>query len=149
MRRSAVLVGLLSILILGLISASAQAQFDELARQIPSSANAVVLVNVEKLMSSPIAIRDKWADRRDNAFASGFSLLPPDAKQAVLAMQVDLHMWVPLWETAILELDHEPSIENVVAMTGGTADVVQSREVVGLQGDAFLVKFGKSSAAFM
>lgn len=149
MRRFAIRVGLLSVVLLGLSLSNASAQMAELARQIPSSANAVAIIDVQKLMASPIAVRDKWADHRNNAFASGFSILPPDAKQAVLAMQVDLQMWVPLWEAALLELDHEPVIERVAAMTGGTADVIQERQVVGLQDDAFVLKLDKTRAAFM
>ena len=73
----------------------------------------------------------------------------PDATQAVLAMQVDLQSWIPLWEAAILELDHEPSVEKVAETTGGVADVVQGKKVVALNEDAYLVKLQKTTAAFM
>ncbi len=114
----------------------ARAQFEGLARHIPSSANAVAFVNVEKLMDSPVAKREKWSERRDAAYGSGISFLPPDSKQAVLALHMDLPMWLPLWEAAILNIDHEPSMEQVVTMTGGTADSVVGRSAVALAEDA-------------
>jgi hypothetical protein len=130
-------------------TSTARAQFAELAKRVPSSANAVALVNVEKLMTSPVAVKEKWQEKRDTAFASGVSFLPPDSKQAILAMQIDLTMWVPLWEAAILELDHEPAMDKVAEMTGGTADTVNGKEAVDLPEDAYVVKFAKSTAAFM
>jgi hypothetical protein len=126
----------------------ARCQFEELTRRVPSSANVVAFVNVEKLMASPVAIKEKWSEKRDTAFASGVSFLPPDAKQAVLAMHVDLQMWLPLWESAILELDHEPDVDKVVQVTGGSSDAIGGYQAVALQG-AYLLKFGKSTAAFM
>ncbi len=127
----------------------AHAQFDELAKKIPASADAIAIVNMVKLMASPAAIKGKWLEKRDTAYASGVSFLPPDSKQAILAAQVDLHMWMPLWEAAILELDHEPSMDKVVEMTGGTADSIGGKQAVALPEDAYVLKFGKSTAAFM
>src|SRR5262245_32497186 len=132
-----------------LATAPAAAQFDELARYIPASANAAVFVNVEKLMDSPVAKRENWAAKRDTAFASGLSFLPPDSDRAVLAMQLDLQVWLPLWEAAILQIDHEPSMETVVEMTGGSLDKVAALPAVGLPEDAFLVKLAAHSVAFM
>jgi hypothetical protein len=109
----------------------------------------VALVNVEKLLASPAAVRDNWKEKRDTAFASGVSFLPPDSKQAVLAMQIDLTMWIPLWEAAILNLDHEPSMEKIAAMTGGASDSVNSHEACALPEDAYVVKFGPRSAGLM
>lgn len=149
MRRAVLFPALLAFASIVFSVSTAYSQFKDLARRIPSSANAVVFVNVDKLMSSPVAIRDKWSERRDTAFASGVSFLPPDTKHAVLAMQVDLQMWLPLWEAAIMELDHEPSIEKIVEMTGGTSDLVGGRQAVGLPEDAYVVKFDKATTAFM
>jgi len=145
----AIVSGIWLAAIASLLESPASGQFAELARRVPSSANAVALVNVEKLMASPVAVREKWQEKRDTAFASGISFLPPDSKQAVLAMHIDLALWVELWEAAILELDHEPDMGKVAAMTGGTADTVIGREAVDLPEDAYVVKFGKSTAAFM
>jgi hypothetical protein len=132
-----------------LMARPANAQFDELARYVPSSANALVVVNVEKLMATPAAKTGRWAERRDTAFASGISFLPPDSKRAVLAKQFDLQMGVPLWEAAVLQIDHEPSMEKVVELTGGSLDKVANLPAVGLPEDAFVVKLGVRTAAFM
>jgi hypothetical protein len=132
-----------------LFASSADAQFSELARRVPRSANAIAFVNVDKLMSSPVALREGWKDHRDVAFASNVSFLPPDTNHAVLAMQLDLHLWLPLWEVALLDMDHEPIPARVAEMTGGSVDSVSGRDVVVLPEDAYAVKFGSRTAGFM
>ena len=119
MRRLPLLATAMASVAVLLLASTARAQFEELARRVPSSANAIALVNVEKLMTSPIAVKEKWAEHQSAAWDSGLSLLPPDTKQAVLAMEVDLQMWLPLWETAVMELNHEPSIDKVVRAVAG------------------------------
>jgi len=100
-------------------------------------------------VASPVAVKEKWAAKRDKAFNSGVSFLPPDSTHAVLAMQIDLEMWLTMWQVAILELDHEPHMVSVVAITGGTADEIVGRTGVALPEDAFVLKLSKSSAALM
>lgn len=139
---------LLSLLVL-VFATSANAQFAELTKKIPASANVAAFVNVEKLMESPAAIAGNWAANRDKAYASGVSFLPPDAKYAVLAMELDLQLWTPMWESAVMQLDHDPDVKNVVAMTGGAPDTIEGLSVVDLPSDAYLVKFGPNVGAFM
>ncbi|QDU29360.1 hypothetical protein ETAA8_44690 [Anatilimnocola aggregata] len=131
------------------LASPALGQFQDLAAKIPNSANVVAFVNVEKLMASPIAIQQDWASKRDKAFSSGVSFLPPDAKHAVLAMDMDLQLWTPVWEAAVIELDHNPDMAKVAQMTGGAPDVIADLQVVALPSDAYVVKFDTETAAFM
>lgn len=149
MRRALFHPILLAFAFLALQVSTAYSQFEDLAKRVPSSANALTFVNVEKLLASPVAVKGKWAERRDTAFASGVSFLPPDTKQAILAMDVDLQTWVPLWEAALMELNHSPSIEKIVEMTGGTSDLIAGRRAVALPEDAYVIQFDKTSAALM
>jgi hypothetical protein len=125
------------------------AEFAELARQVPSSANAIAFVNVEKLMESPVAKSQGWAAKRDLAYGSGLTILPPEGKYAVLANHIDLGVWVPLWEAAILTLDHEPSMSRVAGTVGGTVDSIAGHDAVAVPGDAYVIKTGDRTAALM
>jgi hypothetical protein len=142
-------VFLAAIIGLASCSLSARAQFDELIKKVPSSTNAIAIVNVEKLMASPIAVKEKWAQKKDSAFASGISFLPADTKIALLPMQLEHETWAPLWEAAIMDIDHEPSQAKAVALTGGKADTIIGREAVALPGNAYLVRLATRTVAFM
>jgi hypothetical protein len=139
----------MSLLFLVIATLPAQAQFGELTKKIPGSANVAAFVNVEKLMASPAALKGGWSEKRDKAFASGVSFLPPDANHAVIAMELDLQMWTPMWEAAVIDLDHTPDTKKISEMTGGAVDTIEGLSVVDLPSDAYLVKFGGNSAAFM
>lgn len=149
MRWLSILSVMVSLMQVGLTARVANAQLDELARYVPSSANAAAFVNVKKLMESPIAKREGWATKRDLAFGAGITMLPPDGDYAVLATQVDLEFWSPVWEAAILKLDHDPSFAKLAGATGGTLDNLAGHEAVALHGDAYVVKIGEKMAAFM
>lgn len=139
----------LTLCLLAISSGTASAQFQELAKKIPSSANVVAFINVDKLMDSPVAKAQAWAEKRDKAFASGVSFLPPDAKHAVLAMEVDLQTWMTMSEAAILELDHNPDVKQVAEMSGGAVDSIEGLSVVDLPSDAYLIRFDAETGAFM
>jgi hypothetical protein len=142
-------VFLTAIIGLALCAASVRAQFEELVKKVPSSTNAIAFVNVEKLMASPIAVKEKWAQKKDSAFASGVSFLPSDAKVALLPMQLEHETWAPMWEAAIMDIDHEPSQAKAVALTGGKADTIIGREAVALPGNAYLVRLATKTVAFL
>ncbi|WP_425619426.1 hypothetical protein NA78x_003167 [Anatilimnocola sp. NA78] len=127
----------------------ARGQFQDLASKVPVSANVAAFVNVEKLMSSPIALKQDWASKREKAYSSGVSFLPPDAKHAILVMDLDLQLWTPNWEAAVIELDHNPDMAKVAEMTGGAPDTIEGLQVVALPSDAYVVKFDSDTAAFM
>lgn len=124
-----------------------RAQFAPLAQMIPDDANAIVLVDVDKVLSSPLAQRAHWRERREQAFSAGVSFLPPDANKAVLAANLDLETLTHVWEIAALELEQDVTTAKLVEVTGGVADKVGAHEAVVLPGDAFLVRFGGRAVA--
>ena len=50
------------VVLLAARSGLAQGPFDTLARRIPSGANAIVLVNVDKIMQSQVAMGEGWRE---------------------------------------------------------------------------------------
>lgn len=136
-------------LVVAIACSTARAQFAELTKKIPATANVVAFVNVDKLMASPAAVKNDWASKLDTAFASGVSFLPPDGKAAVLAMEVDLQTWMPMWEAAVIDLNHSPDVRKIAEMTGGAVDTIEGLPVVALPSDAYLVKFDADTGAFM
>ncbi len=64
--------------------------FEELVKSLPGRANTLVLLNVDKILVSPVAVRENWKTKHEETYAAGLSLLPPDVKQAVFATELDL-----------------------------------------------------------
>ncbi len=66
-------------------SSAVQAQVSELLNYIPPGSNSVVIVDVQGLLSSPLAQQQGWADRRAAGYAQRPVLLPADAQNVVIA----------------------------------------------------------------
>lgn len=134
---------------IGLSPFMARAQFEHLASKVPSDANAIILLNVDKVMNSPAALKEKWNTDHSKAYASGITFLPPDCETAVMASQYDFEMMKPLWQVAAMNLDHQASLAVVQRLSGGTPDTIGDLGAVALPGDAYVVQFGPQLLAAM
>ena len=53
----------------------ASANYMELLRRVPDSANTLIMIDVERMLMSPIAMKEKWRDNA-NQFAGRTAPLP-------------------------------------------------------------------------
>ena len=63
----------------------ARAEFKDLLRCIPGEANALLVVDVEKVLKSPMAIREGWPQAQTEAYADKPLVVPPGTTRVVLA----------------------------------------------------------------
>jgi hypothetical protein len=82
----------------------ARAQFEPLAAKVPTSANAIVLLDGQRLLASPLAVREGWKEKYEQAFASGLVAIAPDTQRLVLASQIDYEFMRPQWEVAVADV---------------------------------------------
>jgi hypothetical protein len=141
MTHSAVLLRALAALLLAIAAATpARGQFEELLAKVPSTANSLALVNGEKLFSSPLAVKEGWKEKYQQAFATGLVSIPPDTKRMLLAAQMDYSYMKPLWELAIADFNEEKLIAQVARNTKGTIDNVGEWPAVVLDDDSYCVQ---------
>src|SRR5262245_4239178 len=140
---------LLSFALVSLLSRPAIAQFSELAAKIPGTANAIVLLDGPKLLASPLAVKEGWKEKYDQAFASGLVSIAPDTQQLILASQIDYEFMRPVWEAAVGDLGRERSLAEVARRTKGTIDPLGEAQAVALRDNAFLVAFGPKRLGVM
>ena len=136
-------------LIAGALVSPLQAQFTDLVNRVPDQANALIAINLETALASPLAQRQGWAEDRQKAFESGMTPYPPETKQLLLASQLDLEFMQPLWEVAMLRVSTAPSMADVAAKWGGTVDVLGGRDAIVLPEDTYLVQFGPTMVGAM
>ena len=65
---SVCVIGLAALVLTWALPTAAVAQFGELVKQVPRSANAIVLLNMEKARQSPMGVKEGWDKRIENAF---------------------------------------------------------------------------------
>jgi hypothetical protein len=127
----------------------ARAEFRELADRIPRTANAVVLLNMDKAKQSALGKLQGWSNKVEQAFASGISRVPPQATRFVLAAELDFVTMQPTWEVAVANLAQPLTIDEIVKLRGGIPDVVESLPAVALPHNAYLVQFAPTTLGAM
>ncbi len=116
-------------------------EFQELVNKIPRSANAVVLLNMEKAKSSPLGMKEDWKSKVEEAFESGLTRVPPQAKRFILASQIDFEFMEPLWESAVIEMEQVISSADIEKARHGTLDTIEGLPAVARPNDTYLLKF--------
>jgi len=139
--------------VLGLIHAAgtpiARAQFNDLVTHLPEDANVLVLFNVEKMQDSPIAKKEGWREKHENAFASGMIILPPQATRFALAAKLDLETDQAAWDASVMDLEYEPSMPKVAAHHSGEVDEIGGLNTAVLPSDTYVVQWGKRLVGVM
>src|SRR5262245_289965 len=130
--------------ILGLVAAPTNAQFEALMAKVPSTANAVALLDAKRLFDSPLAAREGWKGKYDQAFATGLVAVPPTTQRMVLAAEIDFEFMKPKWELAIAELSEARSAAQIARLTKGTLDPIGDVSAVALRDDSYLADLGQN-----
>ncbi|MCH5377536.1 MAG: hypothetical protein JJ992_26565, partial [Planctomycetes bacterium] len=73
-------------------------------------AKAHGMVDVDKLMASPLAKEEGWRGKLEQSFSSGLLILPPQCGRFMLSSQLDFQTFKPLWEVAVLDVKYEASV---------------------------------------
>jgi len=131
----------ISCVILGLLLARpAAAQFEALAAKVPSTANAIALLDAQKLMASPLAQKEGWKEKYEQAFATGLVSISPNTKRMIIAAQLDVAHMTPLWELAVADFDEEKSVAEIARNTKGAIDTVGDLQAVVLSDNSYCVQ---------
>src|SRR5262245_29542892 len=85
----------------------ATAQYGDLVRRIPNTANTIVLLNVEAAESSALGVKEGWRESHEKQFAAGLVLVPPQSTKFVMAAQLDFPELTPRWQMSLCDLRYE------------------------------------------
>ena len=132
---------LLSVVVLLVAAGSAAANYMDLLRRVPDSANTLIMIDVERLLMSPIAMKEKWRDKVNSS--QGESLhFPIDAVRYLLASKLDfVSGFEDIWDAALIETISDVSLPYMSKMEGGYLDTVEGQQVAFSPRNAFFVSF--------
>jgi hypothetical protein len=125
------------------------AQFEKLVNQIPRSANAVVILNLEKAKQSPMGQREGWAAKVEKAFEAGVARVPPQATRYVLASQIDFEFMQPIWEAILFDVDDDISMAQIAGNRKGIRDTIEKLPAIRLPNDTYAVQLGPKTLGVM
>jgi hypothetical protein len=135
--RIVVMVGLWLLVLSGLAcNAQAEVSFTDMLERVPGQANALVMIDADKIRSSPIA----QAQAKTNVHQH--MLISEKVDRVVLASRLDLGSLKPAWEVAIASTKEEASMPKIADTRGGTLETFGTTTAVLLPNNSYLVSLG-------
>ena len=138
---SALKLSLFSVLLFAATTTHSAEDFSRLVNRLPRSANAVLILNVDKALASPTGKFEGWQDNIEKSFESGISRVPPGAKRFVLAAELDFDYLKPMWEAAVIDAASPISLPAIAKKRGGATDTIETLSAVALPEDVYLIQF--------
>jgi hypothetical protein len=130
--------------------AEAQGRFDDLLRRIPASANALMVIDVKGVHSSPLAVKEGWSDRHQSAYVKQPLILPPESDRLVLAAQMNPNRnFEQAWELAVMSLTESLSMRSIAKAEGGYVDKIAGLQAAWTPSDAYFVSFDPNTMGVM
>jgi len=127
------------------ITLAAHADFAELIRRVPGEANALIMIDAERLFASPLAEKEEWKKRQLANYAERPMSIPPQSTKVVRAAQWDLHTHESVWELVMLETTNSPFLEHIAKREKGFVDTVANTKAVWSPRGAYIVKVGQNA----
>ncbi len=120
-----------------------------LAARIPNDANAIVVLDVDKIMASPLAMKENWKEVRKKAVAAGLTILPEAASSFALGAKMDYEFMEPLWELALVANKVPASLPKIATRWQGQIERISGRNAVLLPDDSYLIQLSNTKLAVM
>jgi hypothetical protein len=128
-----------AILGLFLTSVSALAETASLAARLPKASNAVMTVDVEKLIQSPVGKQLELQSKLMSAYADRPLAVPGTAKRVAIGALVHPGGVQSIWQTALIDLPNPPRLEPVLRAQGGYLDLIGGKQAAWTTRDTFFV----------
>lgn len=97
---------------------------------VPDSTNALVLIDAEAILASPIAVKENWINKQQANYAQGTATLPPGTLRALFAANLEPTTMRDRWELGLVVSKNEISAPVLARLEGGSVDTIADQSVV-------------------
>lgn len=111
-------------------SATAAGPYDDLLKHTSTNTNSLVLIDVKGAFNSPLAKAENWAAKTKTGGHGGLGFIPPDAELVVIAGEVNYTTLVRDFQIGLVKVRNTPTMRELAAREGGTADEIAGRLAV-------------------
>jgi len=105
-------------------------EFEDLLKRVPEQANALLLVDVDAVRATPLAVRENWAKRHQRDYLAGVTRLPPEAHKVLVAALFNPSTLHHAWRIGLLDLQHDLDMAKLAQAEAGALDKVSGQDVV-------------------
>lgn len=122
-------------------AADQPSRFGELLSRVPAGANTLIMLDVEKIRSSLFVINTPASEKTGRQHVDRYVFGAKELDQAVLASDLDLTEFIPVWETVLVKTNIEPVLADVARQQNGRLEQLGSMQAVWLPSNGYLVPF--------
>lgn len=124
-----------------LLGGTARAQWEELLAYVPDDANAIVAIDVEGLLATPLAEAEGWkTQRQGRRLDRRVAGVQPTVQRLLAGAQVDVRGLEPVWLTGILDMAGAPDVAEFAERVGGSLDRIEGLEAVLTPNETYVIK---------
>lgn len=110
-------------------ASTSRGQSPALATRLPQGANAVMTIDVAKLLQSPLAKQQQLQSKLMSGYADRPLPVPASARHVVIGAAVDPTSLDSRWRVALIDLPKPPRLEPILRAQGGYADSINGKPV--------------------
>ncbi len=133
--------GLLGVFVGLVATGSASANYYDLLQRVPDSANALIMIDVERMLMTPVAMKEKWRDRA-NSIEGPALHFPIESERYMLASKLNfVSNFENIWDVALIETTGDVSLPYLARKEGGYLDTVEGLQVAYSLRNAFIVSY--------
>jgi hypothetical protein len=110
--------------------------------KLPGNANAMLTVEVAKLLNSPLGKQLSWQSKLIKGYAERPLPVPATASKLTIAAAVHPGEMSTIWEAAVIDLTAAPNFEPILRKQGGYLDQIAGKKAAWTPKDVFYVELG-------
>ena len=139
MKKKLVVQSSIFILLIGI--ADETSAFENLLSKIPPAANAVVIIDVQRTLTAPLAEKEGWGKELELAYVSRPVFLPPEATKLVMAANLQAGGdFRRQWELAVMQLSEPMGMRSIARSEGGYVETLRNRDIAWTPSNAYFIK---------
>jgi hypothetical protein len=125
------------------------ADFPEMIRRVPNDANVIMYMDVERLLASPMGIKEDWKGKHSADYSSRPLSVPPAVTKFIRAACLNIEGGQTDWQVAVLEAKSVPALETIAKNEKGNLDTVAGTKAVWSPRGAYAIKLTNNSVGLM
>src|SRR4051812_14894723 len=136
-KRPPIIVGICAVLI---SFTAARSQAGELEKRLPQNGNAILLIDVVKLLDSPLGKAESWQSKMISGYADRPLAVPATAKRVAIAAFIHTADLDAIWQASVVEMSNEPRIDTILQTQRGFPDTIGTMKAAWTPRDIYYVQ---------
>ena len=131
------------------VASRAADDLDPLLKAIPPDANVLIVVRVQEVLKSELAVAGNWARKQEDAYLAGADAIPPWLVTIVRGTNLHLEDSSIGWSVAAATSQRRPDLQKIAEHYRGSIEKIGKAQVVRTSGDDYFTLLGPQTVGSM